>query len=189
MTKKSDQHKEGWEYINERLEKSYSLFDLRVDKVKNLRNQREMDMLVVDSKDAANVIALTENDEIIIIEQYRFGTKEWTLEFPGGLVEPGEDVQQACARELMEETGYQASYWTYLGKVPSNPVFINAHIHHFIAKGAVKVEDVSLDDGEQIVVHLFTKAEFLALIKRGGINHPHSLSAIFLSLSNFELNI
>ncbi len=189
MINKINQDKEGWEYIRERKAHSFSLFDLRIDTVKNLRNQEEMYMLVVQSKDAANVIAITEDDKILIIEQFRFGTKEWTLEFPGGLIEPEEDIQQACARELLEETGYEARYWTYLGKVPSNPVFIDAHIHHFLAKGAVKVQDVNLDDGEQIIVHLFTREEFNALIKKGGINHPHSLSAIFMTLSNVDFSI
>lgn len=179
----------GWEYLDHRLEKEYTLFNLAIDQVKNLRNGKVMDMLVVESKDAANAIVKTKEGKIVLIEQYRFGTKEWSLELPGGLIEKGEDAILGCKREVLEETGYTASNWSYLGKVPANPVFMNSYIHHFLAEEASFVKEPTFDDGEQIVVHKLSRDDFVDAIKSKRILHPHSLSAIFYLMNDFTLKV
>ncbi|MEO1438670.1 MAG: NUDIX hydrolase, partial [Bacteroidota bacterium] len=101
------------------------LFKARFDWVEHPRTGHEAKVVILESPDSANVIPITPEGRILLIRQYRFGIGAYTLELPGGLVNPDETASQsAAARELLEETGYGGTNWHYLGAVPSNPVFM-----------------------------------------------------------------
>ena len=86
---------------------------------------REGNFTVIDSPNWVNVVALTPDEEVVFVRQYRHGTGQITLELPGGMVDPGEDFKQAGLRELKEETGYSGHETTLLGVVDPNPAFMN----------------------------------------------------------------
>ena len=78
--------------------------------------QKEGEFYVIDAPDWVNVVALTDRDELLLIEQWRHGVDHATLEIPGGMVDPGETPLEAARRELLEETGYRAGTfqaWAY----------------------------------------------------------------------------
>ncbi|MEL6180922.1 MAG: NUDIX hydrolase, partial [Myxococcota bacterium] len=75
----------------------------------------------LDSPDWINVIAITPEGALVFVEQFRHGTRETTLEIPGGMVDPGEDFATAGARELLEETGYTGDTPVLIGVVTPNP--------------------------------------------------------------------
>ena len=85
----------------------------------------EGDFYVLDTNDWVNVIALTPDHEIVLVRQFRYGSKEQSLEPPGGVVERGEDPLVAGLRELQEETGYVGELPELLGVVRPNAAILS----------------------------------------------------------------
>jgi 8-oxo-dGTP pyrophosphatase MutT (NUDIX family) len=139
------------------------------------------DLAVICSKDAANVVPITNDNKIVLVKQFRFGIEDYTLEVPGGLLEPNEDRTKAVQRELLEETGYSATNWKHLGSVYSNPVFIDCEIHHFIAYQAAKTEEQNLDFDEEIDIVEMPIETVYKRLDGGMFKHPHTVTALMLA--------
>lgn len=147
------------------------VFKARYDWVRNPRNDFLLKATVLESQDWVNVIAVTDENKFIFVEQYRFGTQNISCELPGGLVDPGEAHQEAAQRELLEETGYQSSDWSYLGHISPNPAVQNNTCHYWLARGARFAQPLSLDQGEDIEVILLNREEIQSCMDEGRIHH------------------
>ena len=112
---------------------------------------KSSDFFVVESPDWVNIIALNKADEAVLIEQYRQGTEEITLELPGGMVDAGEQPDTAAKRELLEETGYSSDRWTLLGKSHPNAAIQSNTIYHYLAIDCEKTAETAFDEHESIV--------------------------------------
>ncbi|MBK7475860.1 MAG: NUDIX hydrolase [Haliscomenobacter sp.] len=154
------------------------LFRARFDYMRNPRNGETERMIVLESADSVNVVALTAEQEMLFVRQYRFGIGQETLELPGGIVDPGEDHRSGAARELREETGFTGSNWTYLGKVASNPVFMDSYIHHWLLEDAQSTHELELDAGETVTLERIPVAQVRNLLWEGAFMHPHTVSAL-----------
>lgn len=145
-----------------------------------------MDILVVSSSDAANVIPITADLEVVMVKQFRFGIEEFTTEIPGGLIESGESSLGGIKRELAEETGYTSDHWKHLGSLPFNPVYHKNYIHHFIAENACLTESRNLDLGEEIELILMPLSKVIPELKAGKFSHPHTISAFMLAFDHLS---
>jgi ADP-ribose pyrophosphatase len=159
-----------WELIDSRVDKDYTIFRIKTEQVLSPRTNKEGRFYVIDTNDWVNVIPVTEKGEIVMIRQWRHGSKEITLEIPGGLVDET-DPREAAERELLEETGYRGDRVTFLGSTNPNPAIFNNLCHTYLIEGAKKVSDLDLDADEDIEVELLPLAEVSSLIEKGAISH------------------
>ena len=148
------------------LETSYFRPRFRMDRVE-LANGNLLDATIFEFRSWANIVALTKTGEVVLVRQYRHGVREVLLEFPGGVVEDGEDPLEGAKRELLEETGYTASQWVEVGRLYPNPALQTNTLYCYLALDAVKVSGQSLDAGEDIEIHLMPLDELIELAKRG----------------------
>jgi 8-oxo-dGTP pyrophosphatase MutT (NUDIX family) len=139
----------------------------------------EHDFYIIESRDWINVIPLTADHRVVMIRQYRHGSKEVTLEIPGGLVDPGDTPEKAAARELMEETGYQAEELVQIGVVNPNPALFNNRCYTFIAQNAQKIRAPMPDQTEDIEVVLMPISDIQELISKGEIDHAMVIAAFY----------
>ena len=135
-------------------------------------------LLRLEGGDSVQIVAETDDAQILLIKQYRFGLGEYIYELPGGLIDPGESPTIAAPRELQEETGFQAREWRLLGSNPSNPVFMEAHIHHFAARGLTRMGDLELDAGEDIQWELCPRKVVKEMLLSSAFRHPHTVCGL-----------
>ena len=149
-----------------------------------LPNERIMPAYYVwELVDWVNVVALTPDLELVLVNQYRHAAQKRFYEFPGGTTEPGhnENPEQAARRELLEETGYAPARLHYLGMHYPNPGLQDNRMHVYLALDCTRVCEPKLDTFEDIQVELVDLQQFLQVIEQG---HPmHSLMMASLTLA------
>lgn len=137
---------------------------------------------VVEIPTSATALAITAENKILLVKQYRHPLGEVILEFPGGFVDPGETSEEGMRRELLEETGYAFGQVEWVGKVAANPGVLNNYTELFLATGGVKVQQQELDRNEEIEVLEFTMEEFFEKIRRQEIVQALHVSCLFFAL-------
>jgi 8-oxo-dGTP pyrophosphatase MutT (NUDIX family) len=134
---------------------------------------------VIETQDWVNIIPLTSDRRVVMVRQYRHGSGGVTLEIPGGLVDPGDTPKSAAARELLEETGYQAEEVVKIGVSNPNPAVFNNRCYTFVARNVMKVRDPMPDQTEDIETVLIPLTDIPELIRKGKIDHSIVISAFY----------
>lgn len=137
---------------------------------------------VLEYPDWVNVVALTEEKEVIVIKQYRHAAGEVVLEIPGGCIDKDETPEAAVRRELLEETGYAFEEVELLSILYANPATGNNKTHCFLATGGKKVQEQELDGGEEIVVELVSIERLKELLLENQFGQALHSSGIFYAL-------
>jgi 8-oxo-dGTP pyrophosphatase MutT (NUDIX family) len=131
-------------------------------------------------------IALTPEQQVVLIEEYRHGIARNSFELPCGTPdEDGEDLLAATRRELLEETGYAADEWHALGSATANTARQNNRVHAFLALDARKVAEQALDAGEVIRTHLLPWQQFVDDLAEGRLEIPGLHIAALWQLRTF----
>jgi len=175
-----------WSRIRSRSQQSFRVFSIRTDTTISPRTGAEHDFYIIESQDWINVIPLTADHQVVMIRQYRHGSREVTLEIPGGLVDRGDTPEKAAARELLEETGYQAEEYVQIGVVNPNPALFNNRCYTFIARDAQKIRDPMPDQAEDIEVLLIPVSDIPELIQKGEIDHAMVITAFYWYFSQIQ---
>jgi ADP-ribose pyrophosphatase len=169
---RDDRHELSWRRQSSEIIADCRVFRVRRDVSVSPHRGSAHDFFVLESSDWINIIPLTAREEVVMIEQYRHGSEEVTLEIPGGMVDAGESPQAAAAREMLEETGYAATREVLsLGKVRPNPAIHNNWIHTFLSRDVSLRQKPVIESTEHTVVRLVPLADIPRLISDGTINH------------------
>ena len=169
----------SWQVVRTELLADCRVFKVRRDVSHDPRDSREHDFFVIEAPDWINVVPLTTEGQVVLIEQYRHGSKKVTLEIPGGMVDEHESPEETAARELLEETGYRAGAIELLGRVRPNPAIQNNWLHSFVARDCVLAQAPQLDSAEQIEVRLALLEDVPRLIATGAIDHALVIAAFY----------
>lgn len=160
-----------WTVRREEHEGDYRIFDVCRRHLQSPRSGRISEFFVINAPDWVNVIPLTPTHDVVCVRQYRAGTDTITLEIPGGMVDPGEEMMAAGQRELREETGYSASRFVDLGTVAPNTALQSNRCGTIVALNATPVGTQELDGSEEIDLACVPLADIPSLIMDGAITH------------------
>jgi 8-oxo-dGTP pyrophosphatase MutT (NUDIX family) len=147
------------------------LFRLNKERFASRRSGKSHDFYVIHLADAVHVVAITPDEEILLVRQFRAGSGRDSLEIPGGLVDPGEDPRVAGARELLEETGYAGDSPEFLGTLWSIPSLTTSRISTIVIRNARLVAEPDLDENEELTIERVHRSEIPRLIREGWIDH------------------
>jgi len=140
------------------------------------------EVFTLECRDWCNVVAITPDDQLVLVWQYRFGTDALSLEIPGGVVDAGETPEHAALRELREESGYEASGLEPLLVVEANPAIQNNRCYTFVARDARPTAQTKFDAQEELETVLLPVARLGAMLDSGQVTHGliHGALATFL---------
>lgn len=167
-----------WQKLDSEVGPEIPLFGVRLDRMRHPTSLAEFQRVVLEAPDWVNVVAVTTDGKIVMVEQYRFGVGELTIEPVGGMIDEGEESLEAAKRELLEETGFGDGNWRYLGSVQANPAIHDNLCHHWLVEDVSLVQAPTPDDGEAIAVHLMTLDEVKQAIADRQLLHSLGLSAL-----------
>lgn len=170
-----------WEEVERELKGDFEVFRVFRDVRRSPRTGENHAFHLIESVDWVNVIPVTSENRLVMIEQYRHGIRSVTLEIPGGLIDASDSSPaDAARRELIEETGYDSDQIVSLGSVSPNPAVQTNRCYSFLARDAHPVAVQSLDGAEDIAVRLVDPADVPRLVAEGRITHALVLTAFYL---------
>ena len=162
----------------------FRIFKIHTDTYVNPRTGGEHDFFVLDSVNWVNVIAVTPDQQLVMVEQYRFGSNTVELEIPGGMMDAEDaDPVATAVRELREETGYEGESARVLGRVFSNPAILSNVTYTVLVENCRLRHPTEFDHGEDLETRLMPVAEIPRLVAEEKIQH----SLVVVALYHFDL--
>ena len=175
-----------WSILKREPVADYGIFALHRKKVRSPRTGRTGDVLSLEFSDWVLVVALTPQQEVVMVRQYRHGTEQICLELPGGLVDPDDASPELSAqRELLEETGFKVSAIRLIGECYPQPAILSNRCYFYLAENAVEVQKQNLDEGEDIEIITIPLKDIRAKIQSKEISHGMVLQAFFFLWLNY----
>ncbi len=174
-----------WKKVGSKKLGDYRVYQVRSDTKVSPRTGEHHDFYIIEAVNWVNVIPITREGKIVMVEQYRHGSDTVELEIPGGMMDPGEtDPVATAVRELREETGYVGKNARLIGQIFPNPAIMNNICYTVLVEDCVCTEKISLDQTEDIHVTLTEPSEMPKLIQGGRIGH----SLVVVAFQFWELS-
>ena len=172
----------NWKKLSSTYLSHHIYFTAREDKCQMPDGRIVDPYFVVELPSCVCAVAITNDDRVILVKQYRHPIEETIIELPGGFVDEGETIEQAIARELLEETGYSFTSFTPLGKLAANPGILNNYTYLFLAEGGLKLTNQALDGNEEIEIKLYSIEQVQQLLDKNEIKQALHTSCLFYAL-------
>ncbi|MGA2243488.1 MAG: NUDIX hydrolase [Verrucomicrobiota bacterium] len=173
-----------WKKIRSVPTGDFRIFKIRTDTCVNPRTGAEHDFFVLDSVNWVNIIAVTPDQKLVMVEQYRLGSNTVELEIPGGMMDPHEtDPVATAVRELREETGYEGEHARLLGRVLSNPAILSNVTYTALIENCRLRHETEFDHAEDLETRLIPVSEIPRLVADEKIQH----SLVVVALYHFDL--
>lgn len=173
-----------WPLIASRKVGDFRIFQLRVDEKTSPRTRLPHDFYILECVNWVNVLAVTPESQLVMVEQFRHGTNTVELEIPGGIMDATDASPVATAiRELREETGYEGEQARLLGQVASNPAIMNNTCFTILIENCHPRHELQWDGGEDMLTRLVPLGDISGLVAQGRIRH----SLVVVALHYFDL--
>lgn len=169
-----------WRKVREEPHASTRIFEVVRAFFHHPRRAKEQDFFVIHPPDWVNVVALTPDRQLVLVRQFRYGIDDFSLEIPGGVIDPGESPLAAGVRELREESGFVGDPAKLLGVVHPNPAMQSNRCHLVLVENARRSAATEWDADEEIEILTKPVEEVYALAATGRITHAMVLDALLL---------
>lgn len=173
-----------WKVLESRQVIKDNWLSLRADKCQLPSGHILEPCYVMEYRAWVNVVALTQNQDVVLVREFRHGVQQTLLQLPGGTTDP-EDTSPLAAikRELLEETGYTSETFSETGTMFPNPATHNNTVHCFLATNVEQVDKPRLDDTEQLETALMPLEELIELATNGRFLHALHIATLFFALA------
>jgi ADP-ribose pyrophosphatase len=169
-----------WPKLHSKTLSKFTVFSIREDRKVSPRTGHEHDFYVLDCVNWVNVIAVTSDQQLVMVEQFRHGSETVELEIPGGVMDAHEtDPLVTAIRELREETGYEGRHARLLGSIRPNPAIMSNHCYTVLIEDCRLVHPVQFDHGEDIATRLLPADEAIRLAAAGKVQHSLVVVGLF----------
>jgi ADP-ribose pyrophosphatase len=175
-----------WQKLSSRYLVKERWATLRVDTCKLQNGTVKDDYYVLEYPDWANAVALTKDNKLILVRQYRHAADIISLEVPGGVIEAAEEPEIGVRRELLEETGYTFESCELIATLYPNPATSTNRTFTYLLKGGVKTQEQHLDEHEILNVEEYTIDEVKQLLLDNKIEQSLHAAALFYGLLKLE---
>jgi ADP-ribose pyrophosphatase len=169
-----------WKKLGAREVARTRIFSVESVDFQHPRREKPQDFFVINAPDWVNVVALTPDGQLVLVRQFRYGTNDFSVEIPGGVIDQGEEPLAAGVRELREETGYVGTNARVLGIVHPNPAMQSNRTHLVLVENARRESGLDWDPDEEFEIMTMPVDEVYQLAYRGGITHAMVLDALLL---------
>ncbi len=174
----------NWKIISSEYLFKETWFTIRKDKCETPQGKIIDPYYVYEFPTWVSALAITEDNRVVMVRQYRHGIQDTILEVPGGCVDASDkNFEEAIARELLEETGYAFRNYHYLGRVSPNPSTNNNWMHMFLATGGERIKQQQLDHNEEIDVVLLEPEQLKELVEENRIVQALHVCTIMYGLA------
>ncbi|MDR1401854.1 MAG: NUDIX hydrolase [Puniceicoccales bacterium] len=167
-----------WKKLSTEEVGNYAIFSVLRCKFENVTKGKVGDFFMINCEDWVQVVAETDDGRIVLVEQYRFGVEDFSLELPGGRMQSGENAVEAAERELEEETGFCGESAKLIAKLYPNPAIQTNAVHVVLVKNCRKAKDTNFDEFEDLFTLLLTRRELADAISAGKISHCIDIAAV-----------
>lgn len=175
---------EKWQLSKEKTVFTARIFTVESHIAKNPRNNIEAEYFTLKFPDFVNVIAVTEDKNVVLIKQFKHGSKEIEIEVPGGCIDHGECPLEAGVRELAEETGYTGGKPQLIGTNLPNPAIQGNRCYTVLIENCHLSKARELDEGEDIEVFKIPLKDVKDMIINGKISNAMVIAAFYCLQNN-----